>query len=182
MPCHPLNFRVVVSAACLVLPVAIAHAQGALKPIEARIVNTPSNPVPVVGTVKLEGGVGAVTGTSGDKNVGVFDSLIDVFTPTFGNHNTPELDVVGFKEVRIMVSRSSCGPCGDIVAQVSVRSGVAGGFGHKIDEFPVGEPGGSFPFITKTYTVPGSKLMITLRATTAGTSNSVLVGVVGRAN
>lgn len=159
------------------------HAQGALKPVDARIVNTPSQPVPVTGTVKLDGGVGAITGTlkSGDKTVTILDTTIPVDDSFFGNHTTSLLDVADYKEVRIAVSNGTCGPCGEVVAAVFVNT--ANGGSYQIDQFTVNlASAGVGHFNSKTYTVPGSKLSVSLRATTPGTSNSVRVAVLGRTN
>jgi hypothetical protein len=164
---------------CLAAP---AIAQGPPGPVPVVVTNSPASPVPVTGTVKLDGGVGAVTGTmkSGDKTATVFDDAIVVNTPNFGNHGTGNLAVGDYKEVRVAISRSSCSPCGDIRAAVFVSS--ADGFAQQIDEFPIGTPGESFPWASRTYSVPGSRLFIALRATTSGNSNSMLVAVFGRAN
>jgi len=168
-------------AACLALAAGLAQAQGALKPVEARIVNTPSNPVPVVGTVTLGGG--GVTGTlkSGDKTVTVHDAAIEVTTAVSANHRTGALDVSDYKEVRVAVSNGSCSPCSNLVVEVYALT--ANGGGYQIDEFPVNFTATSFgAWASKTYTLPGSKLLIGLRATTSGSSNSVRVALFGRAN
>jgi hypothetical protein len=175
------------------LPVAAAAALGAFagpapaqvfKPLEAVVVNPPSRPVPVTGTVKLDGGVGAITGTlkSGDKNVTAYEQFIDVTSPTSGNHGTAQVDVSDFKEVRVSVSRSSCGPCSQI--QVSVFGVTALGKFFQMDEFVAnqGAGGDTFPWASRTYSVPGSKLQVALRAVEGGTSNSTLVTIVGRGN
>jgi hypothetical protein len=160
-----------------------SHAQGALKPVDAMIVNPPSRPVPVTGTVKLDGGAGGITGTlkSGDKNVTAFEQFIDVTSPTGGNHGTGQVDVSDFKEVRVSVSRSSCGPCSQIL--VAVFGITALGKSFQMDEFVANQGAGdAFPWASRTYSVPGSKLHVSLRAAEGGTWNSVQVTVVGRAN
>jgi hypothetical protein len=174
------------------LPVAAAAALGAFagpapaqvfKPLEAVVVNPPSRPVPVTGTVKLDGGIGAITGTlkSGDKTLTAYDQPIDVTTPTFGNHGTGQVDVSDFKEVRLSVSRGSCGPCSQI--EVQVYGVTANGRSFQIDQFVADQAGtGSFPWASRTYSVPGSKLSVSLRAVDGGTSNSALVTIMGRAN
>jgi hypothetical protein len=160
-----------------------ARAQGALKPVEALIVNPPTLAVPVTGTVRLEGGVGAITGTlkSGDKNLTLYDNFVTVDTSSFGNHVVGPIDVSDYKEVRLSFSDGSCGPCGPIVAAVSAVS--ANGRFYQIDQFPIDKEGaGVGRWATRTYTVPGSKIVVSLRSTTAGTNNSVLVAIIGRAN
>jgi len=159
------------------------HAQGVLKPLDAVIVNPPSQPVPVTGTVRLDGGVGAVTGTlkSGDKNITAYDQFLTIDTPNFGNHSTGQIDVADFKEVRLSVSRGSCGPCSQVA--VRVVGGTASGKFFTIDEFVANQANDdSFPWASRTYSVPGSKLLVQLRALNGGTSQSVLVAIVGRAN
>lgn len=153
------------------------------KPLEAVIVNPASRPVPVTGTVKLDGGVGAVTGTlkSGDKNITAFDQIVTVNTSNFGNHRLPEVDVADFKEVRLSVSRSSCSPCSQIAVQVSGVTSTGRFF--MIDEFVANQTNDtSFPFASRTYSVPGSKLSVALRAVDGGTSNQVVVTIIGRGN
>jgi hypothetical protein len=175
------------------LPLAAAAALGAFagpapaqvfKPLEAVVVNPPSRPVPVTGTVKLDGGVGAITGTlkSGDKTLTAYDQVIEVTTSTFGNHLTGQVDVSDFKEVRLSVSRGSCGPCSQI--EVQVYATTANGRPFQIDQYVADQAGtGSFPWSSRTYSVPGSKLSVSLRAVGGGaTGNSVLVTIVGRAN
>jgi hypothetical protein len=174
------------------LPVAAAAALGAFagsvpaqvfKPLEAVVVNPPSRPVPVTGTVKLDGGVGAITGTlkSGDKTLTAYDQLIEVTSTTGGNHGTGQVDVSDFKEVRLSVSRSSCGPCSQI--EVEVYGITANGRQFQIDQYVADQsPTGSFPWSSRTYSVPGSKLQVSLRAVNGGTANSALVTIVGRAN
>jgi hypothetical protein len=182
MPSTSLLIRTVATA-CFVLPAGVALAQGAIKPIEARIVNTPSNPVPVVGTVTLGGN--GVTGTlkSGDKTVTVHEAPIQVTTSVSGNHMTAQFDVSDYKEGRVAVSSNSCSPCADIV--VAVIAVTANGGVYQIDEFPVnvasaGPDGGRWN--SKTYSTPGSKIFLTLRTTASGASHSLRVALLGRAN
>lgn len=180
MSSHSLVFRALATA-CLALPAGMAHAQGALKPVEARIVNTPGEPVPVVGTVTL-GGAG-VTGTlkSGDKTVTVHNAAIEVNSVVAGNHQTPALDVADYKEVRMAVSNGTCGPCSNLI--VEVYAFPATGSGYRIDVFAVDFTTTTFgAWASRTYTTPGVKLQVALRATTPGTSNSVRVALFGRAN
>lgn len=147
-----------------------ARAQGAIRPIEALIVNPPAMAVPVTGTVK-----------SGDKNMTAYDQFVTVDTPVFGNHAIGPVDVADFKEVRVSVSRSSCGPCSQV--EVMVRGLTAGGRSFQIDQFVADQAGNNdFPWASRTYSVPGSKLVVSLRALNGGTSQSVLVAIVGRAN
>lgn len=155
------------------------------KPVDALIVNPPSRPVPVTGTVKLDGGVGAITGTlkSGDKNVTVYDLPVDVTTPTFGNHGTGSLDVSDYKEVRVSVSRGSCSNCAQI--EVAVYGVSANNRFYQIDQFVANQSGtNSFPWASRTYSVPGAKLAVSLRTIDppASSLNSVLVSIIGRAN
>ena len=161
-----------------------ALAQQTLPTVQpVAVTNTAANPVPVVGTVKLDGGVGTITGTvkSGDKNVTVFDQGISVSDAFFGNHGTGQLEVSDYKEVRVAISHGSCGPCGEITAAVFVNTAAGGSY--QIDQFPVTNVGaGVAVWSTKTYTVPGSKLTVSLKANTTGTSNSVRVAVIGRGN
>jgi hypothetical protein len=169
------------AAAGLLLGAALAHAQGALKPVDANIVNTPSNPVPVVGTVTLGGN--GVTGTlkSGDKTVTVHNAPIEVTTVVSQNHQTPVLDVSDYKEVRLAVSNGSCGPCSNLV--VDVYAFPATGSGYRIDEFPVDFTPTTFgAWASRTYSTPGMRLMVALRATAPGSSNTVRVALFGRAN
>jgi hypothetical protein len=178
---NPSPLSRALAAACLVLPAGLAHAQGVLKPVDARIVNTTSNPVPVVGTVTLGGG--GVTGTlkSGDKTVTVHDAAIEVTSTSSGSQLTPALDVGDYKEVRVAISNGSCSPCSNLVVEVYART--ANGGSYQIDEFPVNFTATSLgAWNSKTYTTPGSKLVIAVRATTPGSSNSVRVALFGRAN
>lgn len=180
-----MNFRHIKRAALAALTIvgcaAPAFGQGALKPVDANIVNTPSNPVPVTGTVTL-GGSG-VTGTlkSGDKTVTVHSSTIDVTSVVAANHQTPVLDVSDHKEVRVVISNGSCGPCSNLIAEVYAFA--ATGNSYQIDEIPVNFTPTSFgAWATRTYSTPGARLMIALRATTGGSSNSARVALFGRAN
>jgi hypothetical protein len=161
-----------------------AHAQ-TFKPLEAVIVNPPSRPVPVTGTVKLDGGVGAITGTlkSGDKNVTVQELTLDVDTGVFQNDLTPQIDVSDYKEVRLTVARGSCSNCAAI--EVMVFGYSASGQQFPIDQFMADQTGtNAFPFASKTYSVPGSKINLGLRTVAAplNSSNSVRVTIIGRAN
>ena len=181
---HPI-VNAFAATLCLATLAAVppARAQGAIRPVEALIVNPPAMAVPVTGTVKLEGGVGAITGTvkSGDKNMTAYDQFVTVDTPVFGNHAIGPVDVADFKEVRVSVSRSSCGPCSQV--EVMVRGLTAGGRSFQIDQFVADQAGNNdFPWASRTYSVPGSKLVVSLRALNGGTSQSVLVAIVGRAN
>jgi hypothetical protein len=168
-------------AAGIAVSAGLVHAQGALKPVDARIVNTESNPVPVTGTVTLGGG--GVTGTlkSGDKTVVVHEGTIQVTTTSEANHTTPFLDVSDYKEVRLVISNGSCGPCSNLVAEVF--AGSATGSPFRIDMVPVDFTTTTFgAWASRTYSTPGMRLLVALRATTPGTSNSVRVAVFGRAN
>jgi len=175
-----MRFLILLSALSVMANSAFAQPGRVSAPVV--VTNAPSDPVPVVGTVKLDGSA-AITGatTSADETATVFDASIEVTTPLFANHFTPVLDVSGYKEVRVMVNHGSCSPCGEIVASVSVRT--ATGRSYQLDVFPVNLAGaGAGSFNTRTYTVPGPGMVIALRATAAGTNNSVGVGVFGRAN
>ena len=167
-----MRFLILLSALSVMANSAFAQPGRVAAPVV--VTNAPSEPVPVVGTVKLDGG-GATT--SADKTATVFDASIVVTTPFGPNQSTPVLDVSGYKEVRVMLNHGSCGPCGQIVALVTVIT--ADGHGYPLDLFEVGPVEGSG---TRTYTVPGPRLVIALRTTAAGTNNSVGVGVFGRAN
>lgn len=159
-----------------------SHAQ-TFKPLEAMVINPASRPVPVTGTVRLDGGAGGIAGTlrSGDRTVTAYDEVLEVTSPTTGNHGTGPIDVAEFKEVRLSLSRGSCSPCSQV--EVFVYGITPGGRSMQIDQFVANQSGtDSFPWASRTYSVPGPRLSVGLRAVTGGTSNSMAVTVVGRAN
>jgi hypothetical protein len=173
--------RAAIAALAILASAGTAFGQGALKPVDANIVNTPSNPVPVTGTVTI-GGSG-VTGTlkSGDKTVTVHSSTIEVTSVVAANHQTPVLDVSDYKEVRVVISNGTCGPCSNLIAEVYALP--ATGSSYQIDEIPVNFSPTSFAaWATRTYSTPGARLLIALRATTGGSSNSARVALFGRTN
>jgi hypothetical protein len=136
--------------------------------VNATVINTPSNPVPV-------------TVQGGEQTVTVYNASISVTTPVYGNHGTGALDVAAYKQVRLVISDGSCGPCGAIVAAVFVSPPT--GSPYQIDQFPVDTQGaGVALWATRTYEVPGANLSVSLRSMTSGTVNSVRVAVFGRAN
>ena len=143
------------------------------------VVNSTSNPVPVTGTVSITGDVaGGVQ--SLDENVTLYSEQLQVTSTSFFV-STPEIDVKAYKEVRVVIERDSCGPCATISAGVLVKGSK--GFLQNIDAFSATSEGvGVGQFASRTYTVPGDKMQIYLRAGAGGTSNSVSVLVIGRAN
>ena len=146
--------------------------------------NTTANPVPITGTVTLQGGIGAVTGAveSADQNIVLHDAIIEVSSPVFGNAQTPQSNVKDFKEVRLVVQRGSCTGCGDPI-EVAVFVTGNTGLSYQIDQFSVTNPAvGVGFFATRTYSVPGESMSIALRASKSGTTTSVRVLLVGRAN
>jgi hypothetical protein len=163
------------AAAALCALAAPASAQ-TFKPVESLVINPSTRPVPVTGTLRLEGG-----SRSGDRTVTAYDQFLTVDTPNFGNHVTGQIDVADFKEVRVSVARSGCSPCSQV--EVSVHGITEGGRFFPIDEFVANQNGnGAFPWASRTYSTPGSRLRVALRAVNGGTTQSVLVTVVGRAN
>lgn len=153
------------------------------KPLEAVVVNPPSRPVPVTGTVRLDGGVGAITGTlkSGDKTLTVYEGDTGVTSTVSANHSLGQLDVSDFKEIRLSVARGSCSPCSQI--EVEIFGITPGGRFIRIDQFVANQTAtNSFPWASRTYSTPGPKIMVRLAAVEPGTSNAVSVTIVGRAN
>jgi hypothetical protein len=146
-------------------------------------VNTPGNPVPITGTVTLQGGVGTISGSvrSADQNVTLYENFIQVTSVVDGNAGTPLVPVKDYKEVRLAVQRGSCGPCSDPV-MVSVYVRGSGGTTYQIDQFPVSEPAAGVGFFaSRTYTTPGEMLAVGLRNSSPG-NNTVRVLLVGRSN
>jgi hypothetical protein len=170
-------------AGSLLLTAGAALAQGVFRPLETVVVNPPTMPVPVTGTVKLDGGVGAISGAvkSADKNVVLVEQTLTVTSTTGGNAVSAVVDVSDYKEVRIAISSGSCGPCSPVVGSVyAYGTGVSP---FQIDELAVNGKGeGVAEWVTRTYTVPGQRFYVSLRSTVPGGNNSVRVLVVGRAN
>lgn len=144
------------------------------------VVNNAGNPVPITGSVTIKGDVAGGL-QSVDENVTLFDDFIEVTYPFFGNHNTPFLNVKAYKEVRVVVERGSCTGCGDPISAAVVvgsSSSVA-----QIDTLMATNEGvGIGYFVSRTYTVPGDRMAISLKAAKPGTTNTVHVFVSGRAN
>jgi hypothetical protein len=144
------------------------------------VVNRSNNPVPITGEVTIQGG----SGTSGDQTVTLHDAIIQVASSTFGNAQTPWIPVKNHKEVRLVVQRGSCSPCGDpVLVSVLVRGGGTGdGLTYQIDEFPISEAAAGIGFFgTRTYTTPGESIFVGMR-NSATANNAVRVLIVGRSN
>ena len=142
--------------------------------------NTAQNPVPVTGTVKIQGDVTAGV-ESLDQTAAVFAGAFQVSSSTFGNARTPILDVKGYKELRVSIQTGSGTLTGPIRVAVTFATGD---FFNQADRFNLSQPAdiGVGFFETRTYTVPGDKMLIDLAASAAGTNDSVRVIVFGRAN
>lgn len=167
-----------------------ASAQGAPNPGPIVRIDPAQLPLQVTGTVT---GNTSVTGTvaatqQGTWNVGVTDqnqtsALVDyqgfsvTSTIAANNPGIGPLDVSRAKSVRVTVSLSSCGPCGDV--KVAVLSSD-----QTIDLFSVKagfdfDPGAS---VSRTYDVPGRRLVVKFQNADAGKSNSVTASVFARGN
>jgi hypothetical protein len=98
------------------------------------------------------------------------------------------IDVKGYKTVRVVIERGTCGPCGD-----QVRANVFSATSNldeppnsaQLDSFLIDTDAGEHPFATfasRAYDVPGQKLQLTFRNPTDGFNNQVIVLVFGRRN
>lgn len=139
------------------------------------VTNGPGNPVPVTGSVTIKGDVAGGL-QSVDENVTLFDDFIEVTDAFFGNHTLPLINVKPYKEVRVVVQRGSCTGCGDPITAAIYAGSV------QMDSIVVNQANEGAMFASRTYTVPGVTMFITLKAGVAGTTNTVHVLVFGRAN
>ena len=189
----PVSHKYCIAVALALFPVLSLAASQVPPSAPVTVVNTPANPVPIsgniTGTVTLEG-VGAISGAveSADQNVTVYNDFIRVTTVSFGNAQTPVVDVKDFKEVRVTVERGSCGPCSDpvevfVTARPTPNPDLGFANTVTIDSFKVDQPAfGVGFFVSRTYRVPGDGVQVWLRNPSSGASNSVNVVIVGRAN
>jgi hypothetical protein len=170
--------------------VAVAGAAGPEPGVNVTVTNTPSQPVPVTlqGTGSFTGNVnvtntptvvvdGPVDTLAADKTTALADQfvLITDLIPA-NNPIVGPLDVSSAKTIRVQVSRSSCTGCGPMLVEV-----LSGSFPLEILELP-GGVGGTSPFATRVYDVPGTSLRLRFANAVAGQSNSLLVRVFARAN
>ena len=185
-----MTIRPLIAALALVVNNAAFGAAQNPPSAPVTVVNTPSNPVPV----RITNPTGEVNATvsgaveSADQNVVVFNGFIKVDSQTIGNANVENLSVKDFKEVRVIVYRSACGPCSTIEARIDVVGGVTEGVGfpvaYPIDLFVTQEatsPAASV-FAPRTYTTPGEFMNVRLRATGPADNFAVGVLVIGRRN
>jgi hypothetical protein len=162
--------------------VSSSFGAGPTPGVNVTVTNPPSSPVPVTGSVTINGDVsGGVQ--SVDQNDVLFDGFVTVTSAAFLDPSTPPIDVKGYKEVRVSVQLSSCGPCGGPYSVAVTIAGPVLFQAVQIDKFSLTNQSdvGVGEWATRTYTVPGQNMQLYIKSTTPA-RDTLHVIVFGRAN